>query len=78
MFMRDLSKDLTFLHLVSLRVRNNLEMVNVSKLKIQYPEMMLWILMLGGLCGLPASGRGWFATIVADSVLSWDFMGVMR
>lgn len=66
MFLRDLSRGLPFFHLLSLRIRKLLGNVDISKLKTQYPEMMLWILMMGGLCGVETSDRTWFANLVAD------------
>ena len=75
MFMRDLSRGLPFFHLLSFRIRSTLEKVSISKLKVQYPEMLLWILMLGGLCGVESSERGWFASLVANFCLELGVHG---
>jgi hypothetical protein len=74
-FLRDLSRGLAFSHLISFRIRNVLELVDVSRLKNQYPEMMLWILMMAGLCGAETSERSWFATLVADFCLELGVHG---
>ena len=67
MFQRDLSRGFPFFHLLSLRIRTTLETVDISRLKTQYPEVLLWVLMMGGLCGVETSERGWFTTLVRDS-----------
>jgi hypothetical protein len=69
MFLRDLSRGLPFFHLVSFRIRIMLQNVDMWKLQTQYPEMLLWILMMGGLCGAEDSERCWFAGLVADFCL---------
>jgi hypothetical protein len=33
---------------------------------MQYPEMMLWVLIMGGLGGIGTPSRGWFANLVAE------------
>jgi hypothetical protein len=43
MFMRDLPRGLPFLQLLSSRIRQILEREDIQRLKLQYPEMMLWI-----------------------------------
>jgi hypothetical protein len=75
MFLRDLSRGLPFFHLLSLRIRKTLEAVDIAKLKVQYPEMSLWIFMMGGICGADTSERGWFATLVADFCLELGIYG---
>ena len=43
LFLRDLPRGLPFLHLLSSRLRADLEGEDIAKLQLQYPEMMLWI-----------------------------------
>lgn len=74
-FLRDLSKGLPFVHLISPRIRTILESIDVSRLKVQYPEMLLWIFMMGGLCGADASERSWFAAMVAGFCLELGVYG---
>jgi hypothetical protein len=66
LFMRDLPRGLGFFHLLSTRLRRLLEGVDIQILYIQYPEMMLWILIMGGLGGIGTSSRGWFANLVSE------------
>lgn len=75
LFMRDCSKDLPFSHMLSRRIRMVLEAVDKARLQAQYPEMMLWILLMGGLSGCPLSERVWFAKRVADCCLELGLHG---
>jgi len=64
--MRDLALALPFLHILSSRIREILEKADFAKLQVQYPEMMLWIMIMGGVGGLETTERKWFAKLVAD------------
>jgi hypothetical protein len=66
MFMRDFPRGLGIFHLLSTRLRRLLEGANIHLLYVQYPEMMLWILIIGGLGGIGTSCQGWFANLVAE------------
>jgi len=66
LFMRDLPRGLGFFHLISNRLRRLLECLNLPTLYMQYPEMTIWILIMGGLGGIGTSSRVWFATLVAE------------
>jgi hypothetical protein len=48
MFMRDIPRGLPFFHLLSARIRTTIEAADLAHLHREYPEMMLWILMMGG------------------------------
>ncbi len=37
---------------------------------MQYPEMMLWILMIAGIGGAGTPNQGWFAALLADACLA--------
>ena len=65
LFIRDCSKDLPFSHLLSRRIRTVLERVDTQHLETQFPEMMLWIFIMGGLSGSPSLERVWFANRTA-------------
>jgi len=54
------------------RMRNSLESVDITMLKIQYPEMMLWIFVMGGIGGPDPQ---WWAYHVADLCLSLNVTG---
>jgi hypothetical protein len=66
LFMRDLPRGLGFFHLISSRLRHLLECFELQGLYIQYPDMILWVLILGGLGGIGTSNREWFAHLVAE------------
>ena len=66
LFMRDCSKDLPFSHMLSNRTRMVLEQIDMPIFEKQFPEMMLWIYIMGGLSGSSVSERVWFATRVTD------------
>lgn len=66
LFMRDLPRGLPFFHLMSSTLRQLLECLDVQRFYIQYPEMMLWILVMGGLGAIGTSSRTWFASLVAE------------
>lgn len=53
--------------LMSTRIRTNLEMINIQAFQIAYPEMMLWIIMIGGLGSLGTEDQGWFIKLLAES-----------
>jgi hypothetical protein len=61
--------------MLSSRIRNLLETINLSLYQEKFPEMMLWILVLGGLSGSPLSDRAWFAHRVADFCLELGLWG---
>jgi hypothetical protein len=67
MFMRDLPRGLPFFHMLSNRIRQLLEVVDIERLQMQYPEMVLWILIMGGLGGNGTPNRSWFASELAEA-----------
>lgn len=60
---------LPLLQLQSDRMRQVLESIDVPSLNTQYPEMMLWILIIGGIGGLGESRQKWWANHVASLCL---------
>ncbi|EPE28136.1 hypothetical protein GLAREA_04927 [Glarea lozoyensis ATCC 20868] len=67
MFLRDQTCGVPILLLVCTRIRNCLERLDIRTLEFQYPEMMLWILMIGGLATSKTADRQWFAKHLADA-----------
>jgi hypothetical protein len=75
MFMRDIPRGVPFLNLLSNRIRKSLELEDLKKLEFQYPEMALWILMLGGLGGIGTENRAWFAGRLAGACQALGIRG---
>jgi hypothetical protein len=59
--------------LMSTRIRTCLEMIDVQAFQIAYPEMMLWIIMIGGLGSIGTDDQGWFIQLLAQS---WYVAGI--
>ena len=66
MFMRDLPRGLPFYRILSDRFRACSEAVDLVYLHKEYPKMMLWILLMGGLGSSGTPNRGWFAERFAE------------
>jgi hypothetical protein len=60
---------LTFSNFLSKQIRTLLETNNLLALQIQYPEMILWILMMGGIGGVWTLNQAWFANLLVDACL---------
>jgi hypothetical protein len=60
---------------LSTRIRRSLELINVPSFQIAYPEMMLWIIMIGGIASLEAEDRKWFARLLAESCCTAGIKG---
>ena len=58
------------LELMSTRIRASLEVIDVRSFQVAYPEMMLWIIMVGGLAGTGTDNQGWFAELLSESCLA--------
>jgi hypothetical protein len=65
-FLRDTPRGTPFFHCMSRRIRERLEKINLHMLQFQYPELMLWILMIGGIGGIGSSNRRYFALLLAS------------
>ncbi|KAE9372733.1 hypothetical protein N431DRAFT_409051 [Stipitochalara longipes BDJ] len=59
--------------LMSTRIRACLEMINVQAFQMAYPEMMLWVIMIGGLGSIETGNQGWFIQLLAKS---WHVAGI--
>ena len=66
-FLRDQTRGIPILYLLCSRMRNVLESLDMRSLQFQYPEMMLWILVIGGLGAAKRDDRQWYAAHLADA-----------
>ncbi|KAH6712475.1 hypothetical protein BKA61DRAFT_736866 [Leptodontidium sp. MPI-SDFR-AT-0119] len=53
--------------LMSTRIRTSLDIINLRSFQIAYPEMMLWIIMMGGLASIGTPDQGWFIKLLEES-----------
>lgn len=54
---------------ISKQIQTSLEMIDLPSFQIAYPEMMLWVVMMGGLASIGGPGAGdtkWFVQLLAD------------
>lgn len=73
MFMREIYERHFFSELLSSRIRTNVEDIDMPSFQLQYPEMMLWILIMGGFGSIGSIGtdnQWWFAKVVAEACLA--------
>ncbi|KAE9364208.1 hypothetical protein N431DRAFT_431140 [Stipitochalara longipes BDJ] len=70
MFLRSKPLHQSFSELFSERIRGTLEIVDLPTFQMQYPEMMLWILIIGGMGAIHTKSQWWFAQLVAESCLA--------
>jgi hypothetical protein len=75
MFMRDLPRGVPLYKLLSSRLRANIEAVDLAYLHKEYPEMMLWILLIGGLGSTGTPNRGWYAGLLAQACIALGLRG---
>ncbi|KAH8782098.1 hypothetical protein BGZ57DRAFT_852885 [Hyaloscypha finlandica] len=75
MFMRDLPRVLPLYNLLSGRLRVNLESVDLVYLHKEYPEMVLWILLMGGLGSSGTPNSLWYAKLFAEICISSGLRG---
>jgi Fungal specific transcription factor domain len=70
MFIRQAPTCLSLSSILSKRIRKLLESISLETLQIQYPDMMLWVLMIGGIGGVGTQDQKWFAELFADACLA--------
>lgn len=70
MFIRQAPTRLSLSNIVSSRIRTLIEAIDLAALRIQYPDMVLWILMIGGIGGVGTPNQRWFAERLADACLA--------
>ncbi|KAL2072879.1 hypothetical protein VTL71DRAFT_12222 [Oculimacula yallundae] len=75
LFMRDSPASIPLSRLLSERIRTALDAIDLQAYLLQYPEMILWILIMGGLGALGTSTLNHFAAILADSCLALGLVG---
>lgn len=74
-FMRDLPRGLPFFYVLAGRLRDELEFLDIEALLVPYPEMLLWILIMGGVGAIGSSNKAWFAKVLAESCLALGIRG---
>jgi hypothetical protein len=62
--------------LMSMRIRTSLEIIRVRDFHVAYPEMMLWIIMIGGFGSIGTEDQGWFIKFLAASCHAAGIVGV--
>jgi hypothetical protein len=60
---------LPFCNLFSTQIRTLLETSNLRALQIKYPEMILWVLLLGGIGGVRTPNQASCANLLVDACL---------
>jgi hypothetical protein len=75
LLVHDLSRGLPFINLMSRRIRDLLESIDITQLTVPYPEMMLWVLIMAGIGGNDATELHWFAKLVAELCLTIGIHG---
>jgi hypothetical protein len=75
MFMRDLPRVLPLYNLLSGRLRVNLESIDLVYLHKEYPKMVLWILLMGGLGSSGTPNSLWYAKLFAEICISSGLRG---
>jgi hypothetical protein len=67
-FMRESPRRLPFARILSDRIRVYLERVDVSVFQDNYPELLMWICIMGGLGAVGTDNQSWFARMLAEAV----------
>ncbi|KAE9381097.1 hypothetical protein N431DRAFT_392008 [Stipitochalara longipes BDJ] len=75
-FMRESPRRLPFACILSNRIRNCLENIDMKMFQIQYPEFLIWVLIMGGLGGVGTENQSWFAGLLARAAREAGMMGL--
>jgi hypothetical protein len=75
-FMRESARRLPFARILSNRIRDCLGSVDLSVFQIQYPELLMWVLVMGGLGGAGTENQMWFAGLLARAARAVGVVGV--
>jgi hypothetical protein len=67
-FMRESPRRLPFARILSTRIRDCLERINARVFQDNYPELLMWIYIMGGLGSVGTDDQGWFASMLAEAV----------
>jgi hypothetical protein len=62
--------------LMSTRIRANLEMIDVQVFQNAYPEMMLWVIMIGGLGSIGTEDQAWYIRVLAQFCFATGIAGM--
>jgi hypothetical protein len=69
-FMRESPRRLPFARILSNRVRDCLEGIDLRLFQDNYPELMMWIYIMGGLGSVGTDNQGRFASMLTEAVRS--------
>jgi hypothetical protein len=61
--------------LLSSRLRACLEIIDIPSFQIAYPEMMLWIIMIGAMGSIGTADQEWFTQLLARSCCAAGISG---
>jgi Fungal specific transcription factor domain len=76
MFMRDTPREYPFCNLLTTRLRACIEAASdLSCLQQEYPEMLLWALIMGGLGISNTADRRWYAKLLAKACITLGLRG---
>jgi hypothetical protein len=75
-FMRESPRRLPFAYILSTRIRECLDKIDMKVFQIQYPELFMWVLMMGGLGGAGTENQGWFAGLLAKAARETGVLGL--
>lgn len=64
--------------LISARIRASLDMINIQAFQLAYPEMMLWIIIMGGLASMRSENQAWFIKLLAESCRAVGIAGTVE
>lgn len=67
-FMRESPRRLPFARILSNRIRDCLEGIDLRMFQNNYPDLMMWIYIMGGLGSVGTDNQGWFASMLAEAV----------
>jgi hypothetical protein len=70
MFTWNSIEKLGYVKVISARIQRSLRLINIQAFQIAYPEMMLWVIMLGGLASTEIEDRKWFIKLLAELCLA--------
>jgi hypothetical protein len=61
--------------LMSTRIRTNLETISIRSFQIEYPDMILWAITMGGLASIGTVDQEWFVKLLAESCCAAGIAG---
>ncbi|KAE8443674.1 hypothetical protein EG329_001446 [Mollisiaceae sp. DMI_Dod_QoI] len=76
LFMREAKASPTLCNLISARMKDVMRIVGIEKLEVKYPEMILWMLVMGGLGSRGGVSHRWFVDMIAETCQRSGLKGV--